>query len=392
MGVSTAALRNRIPPLAAFFGAIGGAVAAVLGSVVVSLAVAFAVFSDRMTPEHMGDPAFMTDLITSYPVVATSVAATAAFLIGVPMLTAKLTKTSIKEGLGFRKAHWLCFVLAPIGILSLGPTSDLLVTWMKEIAPNASFGALESITKIVEAHSYVALWPIIALMPGFSEEIFFRGLVQRAAGFGWRAIALSAISFSFFHMDPHHVAGVIPLGFYLAWLGARTGTTWVPIMAHVVNNSTALLASKLAGGEEPDIPLWVLPIGWLICAGCVYGIMRVTRDRKACLGPAAEPDASSLPGPELSPDWRIVRRVGAQEEVLGYVRNATLRLPDVIGEFQPGAAFDDLRAAIEAIEAGEESDALDGFVLEDMNGGGDLEAAFRISLEKQQVAFRAKPK
>ena len=55
-------------------------------------------------------------------------------------------------------------------------------------------------------------------------------------------------------------------------------------------------------------------------------------------------------------------------------------------------AFDDLREAIAAIEAGEKSDALDGFVLEDMNGGGDLEAAFHISLEKQQVAFRAKPK
>lgn len=389
----TDARRTRIPPLPAFFGAIGGAVAAVGGSVVVSLAVAFAVFSDRMTPEQMSDPAFMTDLITSYPVVATSVAATAAFLIGVPMLTAKFTKTSIKEGLGFRKAHWLCFVLAPIGILSLGPTSDLLVTWMKDIAPNASFGALESITKIVEAHSYVALWPIIALMPGFSEEIFFRGLVQRAAGFGWRAITLSAITFSFFHMDPHHVAGVIPLGFFLAWLGARTGSTWVPIFAHVVNNSMALLASKLAsGGEEPDIPLWVLPIGWAICAGCVYGIMRVTRDRKACLGPAAEPDASRLPGVGVSPDWRIVRRLGAQEEVLGYVRNASLHLPDVIGDFQPGEAFEDFRSAVEAIEAGESSDALDGFVLEDMNGGGDLDAAFRISLSKQQVAFRAKPK
>ena len=376
----------------AFFGAIGGAVGAVLGSVVVSLAVAVVVFSDRMTPDQMGDPSFINDLIISYPVVATSVAATAAFLIGVPMLTAKLTKTSIKEALGFRKAHWLCFVLAPIGILSLGPTSDLLVTWLKELAPDASFGALESIGKIVEAHSYAMLWPIIALMPGFSEEIFFRGLVQRSAGFGWRAITLSAITFSFFHMDPHHVAGVIPLGFYLAWLGARTGSTWVPIAAHVVNNSTALLASKLAGNEEPDIPFWVVPIGWAICAGCVYGIWRVTRDRAACLGPAADPAASSLPAPDLSPDWRIIRRTGAQEEVLGYVRNATLRLPDVVGDFQPGEAFEDLRSALEAIEAGEPNDALRGFVLQDMSDGSDVDAPFRITLSDQRVTFRANPK
>ena len=64
-----------------------------------------------------------------------------------------------------------------------------------------------------------------------AEEVFFRGLIQRSAGFGKKAIVISALSFSFFHMDPHHIAGVLPLGFYLAWLGARTGSTLVPIVA-----------------------------------------------------------------------------------------------------------------------------------------------------------------
>lgn len=366
-----------------------------------SLAVAFALYSDELTdPDTLGDPAFVTNLITNYPVVATSVVATAIALIGVPFLTAKFSKAKIREALGFRPAPWQAFVLAPIGILALGPTSDALVRAMKAIAPNASLGALESISQIVEAHPFWMLWPIIALCPGFSEEIFFRGLIQRAAGFGWRAITISAVSFSFFHMDPHHVAGVLPLGFYLAWLGARTGSTWVPILAHVVNNSMALLAGKLAGPgiEDVELPLWVLPIGWTIAAACIYGIWRVTQDQERWLGPAAGPHATQLDVPAVSPDWRIVRVMGAQEDVLGYVREAMLQLPDVVGRFQPGPSYDDFVAHLQALEGPSDpesqqlaKDALAGFVLEDMATGDRLEAVdFRISLTAGEVVFRPK--
>ncbi len=393
----------RIPPLVALFGAIGGAVATILGSVAVSLGIAMLLHGDELM-ESLSDPERMTALLMDYPVVAASVVATASFLIGVPILVARFSKTSVKEALGFRSAPWLAFVLAPIGIIALGPTSDALVGLMKEIAPDASFGALDSIGKLVEGNPAWMLWPIIALCPGFSEEIFFRGLIQRSAGFGTRAIVISAITFSFFHMDPHHIAGVLPLGFYLAWLGARTGSTFVPILAHTVNNSVALIAGKIeiaqiGEGTETPIPLWVLPIGWAIAAGCVYGIWRVTKDRERWLGPAAAADAAKLPtAPTVSPDWRIVRTMGARAEILGYVREARLALPDVIGLFQPGADFEEHRTALEALETEDESSraqahaSLEGFALEDMHTGQRLEdVSFEISLIRAEVRFRATP-
>ena len=379
----------RIRPLPAFFGALAGAFLAVVGSGVVSIGIAFAVMPpESLQPENLQSPEFMKLLMANYPVVASSVFATAFFLIGVPVLTAKLSKASIKESLGLRGAPWLCFVLAPIGILALGPTSDRLVMIMKEIAPGWTMNALDSIETFVGAHPVWMLWPVIALAPGIGEEIFFRGLVQRAAGFGRKAIVISAISFSFFHMDPHHVAGVLPLGFYLAWLGARTGTTLVPIAAHVVNNSMALFLSKaVAEAGEGDVtaaehlPLWSLPIGWAIAGACIYGIWAVTKDRERWLGPAAVPEDDDA----LSPEWRIVRYEGAVESLLGLVLGTHLRPPGVaVGSFVPGPAFEELA---ESLGAKTDHEALPGFVLEDMKTGAQHTLRFHVDFERAQVVF-----
>ncbi len=387
---SSAPPRFRIRPIPAFAGAVIGGLLAIVGSGVVSIGVAFLVLpASALTPEALQDPAFMERVMSNYPIVASSVVATGFFLVVVPMLTAKLSKVSIKEALGFRGAPPLTFVLAPIGILALGPTSDRLVMWMQEYFPNWTMNALGSIEAFVTAHPAWMLWPIIALAPGISEEVFFRGLVQRAAGFGRFAIILSAVSFSCFHMDPHHVAGVLPLGFYLAWLGARTGTTLVPIVAHVANNSTALLASKLAGPEAnitaaEHLPLWSLPVGWLIAGGCVYGIWRVTKDRKRWLGPAAEEVTPPL---TVSPDWRIVRSVGAVESVLGYIRQAHLRPPGVgVGIFQAGPALDELLPSLPPRVAHSHA-LLEGFELEDLRDGQRYDFKFHLDFETGQAVF-----
>ena len=229
------------------------------------------------------------EMATSFPFVAASVLLLGLGLGLVPLVTAKLSKTSLREGLGFRPAHPGVFFIAPIGILSLGPLSDYLVRFMKEFFPSASFGALEAIEALTTQHPYWLLFPFIALLPGFQEEIFFRGLVQRSMGnVGWKAIVVSGLTFGVFHMDPHHVAGVIPLGLYLAWLSARTGSLWVPITTHIANNATALAAAQWgmdAVDPEETLPWWAVPIGLAVCAVCVWGISVLTRDRERHTGP-----------------------------------------------------------------------------------------------------------
>jgi membrane protease YdiL (CAAX protease family) len=90
----------------------------------------------------------------------------------------------------------------------------------------------------------------------------FRGLLQTAAQRRWVGITASGLAFSLFHLDPQHIAGVLPLGFFLAWVGSRCGT-FVTIFAHVVNNTAAIAAvhsEALDVGYGTDAPMpwpWV---------------------------------------------------------------------------------------------------------------------------------------
>lgn len=289
------AKRARIPVLAAIFGAVGGIVVAIGANVVLAIVPVFTIASEGLT-----DPAEVearvTEMVMTLPFVAASVLLLGLGLVGGPMLAAFFSKTSFKEGLGFRGAHPATFLLGPLGILTLGPLSDLLVRAMSALFPDATFGALESIEQLTQTYSFWVLLPFIALVPGFTEEIFFRGLVQRSLGnVGLKAIVISALTFSFFHLDPHHVAGVLPLGFYLAWLAARTGSLWVTVVTHAANNAVALLASQLAiDAVDPDetLPWWAAPVGAVLCALCVWGIHHVTRDRERHEGPVSAPDGN----------------------------------------------------------------------------------------------------
>ena len=60
---------------------------------------------------------------------------------------------------------------------------------------------------------------VIAILPGIAEEVLFRGFVQR--GFErscgpWRAVLLSSLLFSLFHMNPIQMVGA--LGSFLGLL------------------------------------------------------------------------------------------------------------------------------------------------------------------------------
>lgn len=287
--------RARLPAIAAMFGAVGGIIIAIGSNVALAIVPAVMVASEGLTDPVEVQERVM-DMVMTLPFVAGSVLLLGLGLVGGPFAAAFFSKTSFKEGLGFRGAHPAAFVLGPIGILTLGPLSDLLVRAMTSVFPDATFGALESIEKLTQSYGFWALFPFIALAPGFTEEIFFRGLVQRSLGnVGIKAIVISALTFSFFHLDPHHVAGVLPLGLYLAWLAARTGSLWVTIVTHAANNAVALLASQLtvdAVDPNETLPWWTVPIGLALCALCVYGIHYFTRDRDRHEGPVSAPDGT----------------------------------------------------------------------------------------------------
>lgn len=88
---------------------------------------------------------------------------------------------------------------------------------------------------------------IVGVLAALSEELFFRGALQKllTINSAWRAIWIAAFIFSFMHFQffgfiPRMLMGVF-FGYLLYW----TGNLWVPIAAHAFNNSVTVLVSWL---------------------------------------------------------------------------------------------------------------------------------------------------
>ena len=87
---------------------------------------------------------------------------------------------------------------------------------------------------------------IIAVLPAIGEELLFRGIVQKLLkkmyGNSHIAIWISAVLFSALHLQffgflPRMILGAM-FGYMLEW----SGTLWLPIIGHFVNNATAVIA------------------------------------------------------------------------------------------------------------------------------------------------------
>lgn len=90
---------------------------------------------------------------------------------------------------------------------------------------------------------------MIALLPAIGEELIFRGIIQRIFSEWLKnihvAVWLSAILFSALHIQfygflPRMMLGVM-LGYLLVW----SGSLWLPIVAHFVNNAAAIIMTYL---------------------------------------------------------------------------------------------------------------------------------------------------
>lgn len=154
------------------------------------------------------------------------------------------------------------------------------------------------------------LWVLfVGLVPGFSEEIFFRGLIQRRMIAVWRpslAIGMSSVLFAIVHFSPAVVSLALVLGIWLGIIAWRTGSTLPGIAIHALVNSL-WNASQIAFRQlEPDVRvmlpiLIVLGINSLVCfIGAVIFLWR----HRAITGMAeAEPaelchfEAGKMPAP-----------------------------------------------------------------------------------------------
>lgn len=98
----------------------------------------------------------------------------------------------------------------------------------------------------LEVHDWNDFYLKLLLVGAFtplSEEIFFRGILQRtiARRWGrWRSILLSAILFALFHSTSFMPHLYLLMGLLFAWIFDVTGSLRPVILCHVINNAWTL--------------------------------------------------------------------------------------------------------------------------------------------------------
>lgn len=86
---------------------------------------------------------------------------------------------------------------------------------------------------------------MIAILPAIGEEFLFRGVFQRLFSEWTRnqhwGVIMGALIFSFFHFQFYGFVPRFLLGIYFGYLLVWSGTIWLPVIAHFINNGLAVV-------------------------------------------------------------------------------------------------------------------------------------------------------
>lgn len=164
-------------------------------------------------------------------------------------------------GLGHARitpSHSLILLVGTIVPFGMG----LLLAWLVGLATGASDQSAGTLQKMwidgtkLESIAWVLL---IALLPGFVEELFYRGFLLRGLLLKWgptASIAMSGLLFAIVHGDPISASAILPLGLWLGLVAWRTGSIWLPFAMHASVNGV-WTATMMIAHRDPGTESWM---------------------------------------------------------------------------------------------------------------------------------------
>lgn len=225
--------------------------------------------------------------------------------IASPLITARLLTHKPFKYLSLTTLPTLKqIVWVTIAMIVMTPALNLIVSWNESMhLPEFMSGieewmranedaAAESTKKLLSLQTLTELiitLLIVGLMTGVGEELTFRGVMQKLIEDKWQnhhiaiwvtAIIFSAIHLQFFGFFPRMLLGAF-FGYLLVW----SKSIWLPIYAHTLNNSMAVIAAYMLNinltSEEIDKlgtteggSLWTAAISLLLFIYCVIKLRK----------------------------------------------------------------------------------------------------------------------
>ena len=211
-----------------------------------------------------------------------------------------------------KKVDWTVLLWA-IGIMLVAlPAINLMSHWNQQMVLPTWLSGVEEWMKNKEAEAewltkqFMSVTTIsgllvnlllMAVLPALSEEITFRGVLQRLLNFqlstfnSHLAIWLAAIIFSAIHMQFYGFVPRILMGALFGYILVWTGSLWVPMLMHFVNNGMAVLLYFIANRAHWDMDkvdaigtgntLWLGIVSLVLTVVGIYMFRRSTTIRSA---------------------------------------------------------------------------------------------------------------
>lgn len=191
-----------------------------------------------------------------------------------PVATAvMITRRPAEFLLALKKLSTVPTLLTIAIVLASIPAMNAIIAWNQNLALPSSMAAIEEWMRTAESAakgytdtllggtgtgSLIMALLIVGVLAGVSEELFFRGGLQRllsTSGMNIHcAVWVTAFVFSAVHMQFFGFVPRLLLGAFFGYLAAWSGCIWLPMTAHALNNALATIAFRLqaTGGVNID--------------------------------------------------------------------------------------------------------------------------------------------
>ena len=171
------------------------------------------------------------------------------------LLFAQLSHPQPLSYLGLNKVQKPLQVALVFGLmLSFIPAMNQLGIWLQHLDWGAQAKlnydkTQQQLASVMSEHNIAHLLLYLftfALLPALGEELLFRGVIMRYSYHNAKnihlAVLFSAAIFAMAHQSPFNFLPIMLAGILLGYIYYYTGSIWLSILAHFVNNAFAVLA------------------------------------------------------------------------------------------------------------------------------------------------------
>ena len=226
------------------------------------------------------------------------------FLPAMVYAAQKSQRNSLFEtGYKLNNSHWGPFkgwqmVLITVALsFATMVSADLPNYWNFKLttASPAMKSFYDMVTELLRQMTGGPLWSSFLLTAVFApifEEWLCRGMVLRGLLTkmkpGW-AIVVSALFFALIHLHPWQALNAFIIGVVMGYVYYKTGSLWLTMLIHFVNNGTAVILSQIPSLQEVDFWMDMMPrttygvlyvLGLVLLAACLMAFRRIPLEQE----------------------------------------------------------------------------------------------------------------